>query len=378
MILFGYSLSLQGATNGITHYVTPNNTKLYEIDVWADAASQIFYSLGPCFGGLISVSSYNKFNNNCHRDAFLVVMINSLTSIFSGFIIFSVLGFMAAKTGKDINDLVQEGPALVFIVYPEAISHMPVPQLWSVLFFLMLITLELDSMFLLVEVIITAIMDHFKQKLGGYKYLVVIGTCLVGFLLGLSMCTTSGFYVFELMDRSCASWNLILLALIEVIVMAWMYGPNNFLSNIEDMEINISAPLKIYWKFCWCFIAPITLFAMIVVKIVQYEPIHISKHLSLIHDETDIELSMIGSVVIAWLFTLSPITLIIIVGIYQIWRRKKMGEPLGLALFRETHDWKPAVEKVIVIEDRHSVLRYLKRRSRNSFRKHLPKHSELF
>ena len=201
-------MSLDGAINGIAYYVTPNNTKLYEIDVWADAASQIFYSLGPCFGGLISVSSYNKFNNNCHRDAIMVAMVNSFTSVFSGFIIFSVLGFMASETGKDIKDLVQEGPALVFIVYPEAISHMPIPQLWSILFFLMLITLGLDSMFIVVEVIITSIMDHFKQTLGGYKYLVVIGTCFAGFLLGLSMCTSSGFYVFQLMDRTCASWNL--------------------------------------------------------------------------------------------------------------------------------------------------------------------------
>ena len=365
-------MSLPGAIDGIKYYVTPNNTKLYEIDVWADAASQIFYSLGPCFGGLISVSSYNKFNNNCYRDAILVTMVNSLTSIFSGFIIFSVLGFMAKETGKNIKDIVQEGPALVFIVYPEAISHMPIPQLWSVLFFLMLITLGLDSMFIVVEVIITTIMDHFKQKLGGLKYLVVIITCFVGFLLGLSMCTTSGFYVFQLMDRTCASWNLVLIALIEVILIAWMYGPNNFLSNVGDMDIRISKPMKIYWKVCLCFVAPLTLFALIVIKIIQYNPIHIFKH----HSEDEAvgeEISTTGIEVIAWLLTLSPITLILIIGIYQIWNRKKLGKPLGVALFQSTHNWKPAVERIIVIEDR-----YLKRRSRNSFRKHLPKHSELF
>ena len=33
----------------------------------------------------------------------------------------------------------------MFIVYPQAISLMPLPQLWAVLFFLMIITLVVDS-----------------------------------------------------------------------------------------------------------------------------------------------------------------------------------------------------------------------------------------
>ena len=37
------------------------------------------------------------------------------------------------------------GPGLVFIVYPQAISLMPLPQLWAVLFFLMIITLVVDT-----------------------------------------------------------------------------------------------------------------------------------------------------------------------------------------------------------------------------------------
>ena len=206
IILFGYGLTLDGAVDGILFYVTPEFDRLKTIEVWSAAANQIFYSLGPTFGGLITLSSYNRFNNNCHRDAILIAFINCGTSIFAGFVVFSILGFMANLANEPVENVVTSETALAFITYPDAVSQMPVPPLWSFLFFFMLLTLGLDSMFTFVETLTTCVLDHFHH-LHTYKPFVVIGTCLLGFLSGLSMCTSSGIYMFELLDKTCASWK---------------------------------------------------------------------------------------------------------------------------------------------------------------------------
>jgi solute carrier family 6 amino acid transporter-like protein 5/7/9/14 len=57
--------TLDGAKKGILYYIEPEWDRLLEIDVWADAATQIFFSLSICMGGVITLSSYNPFHNNC-------------------------------------------------------------------------------------------------------------------------------------------------------------------------------------------------------------------------------------------------------------------------------------------------------------------------
>lgn len=60
-----------------------------------------------------------------------------------------------------IFSLIQSGSGtgLAFIAFTEAINQFPIAPLWSVLFFLMLFTLGLDSMFGTLEGALTSIND---------------------------------------------------------------------------------------------------------------------------------------------------------------------------------------------------------------------------
>ena len=45
--------------------------KCWLLQVWGEAAMQIFYSIGAGWGALITFASYNKFHNDCYRYLFI-------------------------------------------------------------------------------------------------------------------------------------------------------------------------------------------------------------------------------------------------------------------------------------------------------------------
>lgn len=95
VIFFFRGITLKGMSDGLLHLFTPTWHTILDPVVWLEAGTQIFFSLGLAFGGLIAFSSYNPVNNNCYRDAIMVSLTNCLTSMFAGIVVFSIIGFKA-------------------------------------------------------------------------------------------------------------------------------------------------------------------------------------------------------------------------------------------------------------------------------------------
>ncbi|XP_018497703.1 sodium-dependent serotonin transporter [Galendromus occidentalis] len=254
-------VTLDGAADGIAYYLSPDWAKLAESEVWVDAATQIFFSLGPGFGTLLALSSYNRFHNNCYRDALLTSFINCATSFVAGLVIFSFLGYMAKNLDRDISSVATSGPGLVFIVYPQAISTLQYSPVWSVMFFSMLITLGLDSTFGGLEAMLTGMCDQYPNVLRRHREIFVALVLVFIYICALPTTTCGGFYLVELLDTYATAVSVLFVVFIEGVVICWVFGAERFAQKIHQM---LGSTPGIYWRLCWTYISPVFLLTVLI------------------------------------------------------------------------------------------------------------------
>ncbi|KAM7397038.1 hypothetical protein PAMP_020036 [Pampus punctatissimus] len=242
VIEFWEGVTLPGASRGIHFYLYPDLGRLSDPQVWMDAGTQIFFSYAICIGCLTALGSYNKYNNNCYKDCLSLCFLNSGTSFVAGFAIFSILGFMSYEQNIPISEVAESGPGLAFIAYPRAVAMMPFSPLWACCFFIMIVFLGLDSEFVCVESLVTAVVDMYPSTFRR-KYrreLFILGVAVVSFFLGLIM-LTEGTFAFALIKYSPLKYNN------EYVYPWWGYGIGWILALSSMLCIPVWVALKLYY-----------------------------------------------------------------------------------------------------------------------------------
>ncbi|XP_015665760.1 orphan sodium- and chloride-dependent neurotransmitter transporter NTT5 [Protobothrops mucrosquamatus] len=319
------ALLLEGAADGIRIMFTPKLSIWGDMQVWRQAATQVFFALGLGFGTIIAYSSYNPQNNNCHIDGLLVSGINFLTSVLATLVVFAVLGFRAnvlahkcvERNANLLTDLVKngsfldvlpanlsqfspaqysnwyqdewdetkkqlqkwkvgdcriedemnkgvEGTGLAFITFTEAMTLFPTAPFWSILFFFMLLNLGLSTMLGNMQGIITPLLDNF-HSLHRRRTLFTVVCCMIGFLLGLVFVQGSGNYFVTMFDDYSATLPLLIVVAGEAFAIAWIYGADRFLDDIENMLG--WRPWKIY-SYMWRFVSLAAMLCLLLASLV--------------------------------------------------------------------------------------------------------------
>ena len=252
-ILLIRGLTLDGAIDGIILFLKPDFSKLAEITIWVEAAVQVIYQLGPCWGSLITMSRYNHFHDKTYRNAIILPIANLCTAIYGGLAIFSILGYMAKKNGVDITEVAKSGPAMAFVIYPEALAQLPFSQFFSATFFLVLITVGIDSQFAFLETVVSGIIDLFPQ-LRRFKILTAASIAGFLFILGIPLCTEAGVYIYQLLDWYGGTVTFVTNGFFESIAISYIYGLKRFR---YDAYLMFGSPPNILVTICWFTATPI-------------------------------------------------------------------------------------------------------------------------
>ncbi|EFN62067.1 Uncharacterized sodium-dependent transporter CG3252 [Camponotus floridanus] len=262
------AVTLEGAINGILFFITPKWDVLWQPTVWYAAVTQCFFSLSVCFGPIINYSSYNNFGHRVDRDVMIVTTVDTFTSLMAGCTIFGILGNLAHEMGTtDIAKVVRGGIGLAFISYPDALSRFTfVPQLFAVMFFIMLFVLGVGSAVALCGAVFNVFSDHLpKVRL----WLVVLCVTSFGYVVSLIYITPGGQWLITLVDYYGGTFVAIIVGVFEMVTIFWVYGLSNFL---DDMEFMLGKRPNFYWRMCWLLITPLLMIVILIYTCATYEP----------------------------------------------------------------------------------------------------------
>ncbi|UCH44172.1 MAG: sodium-dependent transporter [Nitrospiraceae bacterium] len=251
-ILVFWALSLDGAIDGIKAYLTPDFSKLQEPKVWIDAYSQIFFTLSLGFGIMIAYASYLPAKTNITKNAILTAVINSGYSLFAGFAVFSVLGFMASSQGKPISEVVTKSIGLAFVAYPQAVSIMPGGNLFGAIFFLSLVIAGISSSISIIEAFTSAAVDKFaidRKKL-------VSGVCALGFLGSIIFTTQAGLFWLDIADHFLTHYGLVVVGIAECVLVGWFFNLDVLRKHVNKIS---SIHLGTWWNFLIKIFIPLVL-----------------------------------------------------------------------------------------------------------------------
>lgn len=255
------AFTLPGAGEGLEYFLSPDFSKITP-SVFINALGQTFFSLSLGMGILVTYSSYYPISANLPRTSFTVAVLSLLVAVMMGCVIFpAVMTF-----GLQNESL--EGATLIFVTLPEVFARLPLSQLWSALFFLLLLVAALTSTVSIAEVSIAFLCDRFRMR---RRNAVLAALCPL-FVLS-SLCSLSlgplntqlslfGQSLFDFLDNFATNILLPIVSIGTCLYVGW-FGPRRLLHRQLSNQGTLKSHLTGVITFILRYIAPLLIAAIL-------------------------------------------------------------------------------------------------------------------
>lgn len=250
--------TMPGAAEGIKMLFVPEPSAFLDPSLWVDAVGQVFYSLSIMMSIMFAYGSYVGDDANVAGDAMIIAFSDMAISILSGVVMFSTMG----GTGM-LDKVTDSGIVTAFLVYPQAIVNLTgigwFNAVFGAIFYLMLITLAIDSAFSIVEGVSAAVSDKFHLK----PKTVTIAICAICGLISVLFVSQAGLAWLDIVDNWTNQINLIIIGIFECIAIGWTFNLRKVLKEVNRNTKRFRAP---YWWFAASvkFVAPLLLIGLFV------------------------------------------------------------------------------------------------------------------
>ena len=262
-IIVVYALTLPGADIGISTLLTPDWTKLSDINIWLAAFAQIIFSLSMGQAIALTYASYLPENSKLIDNVFIVVASNSAFEIFTAFGVFSILGYMSATAGTPMVQLITEGTGLIFVVFPMIFNVMgPIGRILAPLLFLAILFAGITSALGFFE----PMLNSTSSKLGWSRKKTATILAVIGCAFSLILTTGISSYLVGIIDSFVNQFGILLLIGIQCIIFAWYYGVDKFLPSLNEYSTFKVGKL---WSFIIKYLLPVVFIGIWVVGIIN-------------------------------------------------------------------------------------------------------------
>ena len=222
LILLVNTLFLPGSSEGFSYFLVPDWSQLASSTLWKNALTQAFFSMNVGLGLTILYASYNPQRQPVVQSGLLIALGDAIVSLVAGLAIFGTLGWMAVNQNMNLESIVQSGPTLAFVTIPTALALLPFgAKLFSALFFVSILTLAIDSLFAMIELVSSALRRQFQSLARLHLSTFTLYLCMAFFIWSLCFAGGNGLYRLDILDHFVFGHLFYFSILLQLIVIGW-------------------------------------------------------------------------------------------------------------------------------------------------------------